>query len=119
MPLSRVPLAFVLACFASGSDAHAGPGLRAGVTSDPDSLFAGLQWRVLMNQGGPGRLALQPGGDLAIVDGPVDFLVRGTLHLGYLIPISDTLSMYPLLGPSLIWALGDLRAAAQDRRLES
>jgi hypothetical protein len=104
MQFLRTSLLSVAALTLASTVAHAGPGLRVGVTSDPDSLFGGLQWRVPLSQVGPGKLMLQPGADIGIVDGPVDLFLRGTLHLGYMIPVSNDLSVYPLVGPSLVWA---------------
>ncbi len=89
---------------AAGS-ADAGPGLRIGGSSGPDSIFAGLQWRIpLATQVGPGKLLIQPGADIGLVEGPVDLFIRGTLHLGYLIPLNRDIALYPLVGPELIWA---------------
>jgi hypothetical protein len=81
--------------------------VRVGLADDPDSLFGGLQWRVPLAQVGPGRFLVQPGVDIGIVDGPIDFFLRGTLHLGYMIPISNDFSIYPLAGPALIWTTAD------------
>lgn len=99
-------LAFALVLAPLGV-AHAGPGVRIGVTSDPDGLFGGVQWRLPLTQLGPGKLVVQPGADIGIVEGPADFFLRGTLHFGYMIPISNDFSIYPLAGPSLIWATAD------------
>lgn len=108
MTISRIcSAAIALSLFAAASPAEAGPGLRLGVTSDADSLFAGLQWRVPLAQLGPGHLVIQPGADIGIVDGPVDFFLRGTAHFGYMIPVNSDLSLYPLAGPTLIWAKYD------------
>ncbi len=103
----RTSILAVAACALASSVAHAGPGVRVGVTSDPDSLFAGLQWRVPLAQVGPGKFVVQPGADIGIVDGPVDLFIRGTAHLGYMIPVSNDFSLYPLVGPSLVWSKFD------------
>lgn len=91
----------------TSTSAHAGPGLRVGVTNDADALFAGLQWRVPLGQAGPGKLLLQPGADVGIVDGPVDLFIRGTLHFAYVLPLTSDVAIYPLAGPTLIWATYD------------
>ena len=84
--------------------AFAGPGLRLGLTNNPDSIFAGLQWKAPIAQVGPGRLGVQPGADIGLVDGPVDLFIRGTLHFTYVVPLTHDIQIYPLAGPTLFWA---------------
>lgn len=105
--MSKLHLAIVTTLLVSTATANAGPGVRVGLSSDPDSIFAGLQWRVPLTQLGPGKLVVQPGADIGLVDGPVDLFLRGTAHFGYLIPISNDFSIYPLAGPTLIYAKFD------------
>ena len=47
---------------------------------------------------------LQPGADFALVDGPIDFFIRGTAHFAYVIPLSSKLDIYPLAGPIALYA---------------
>lgn len=105
--MSKLQVALAATLLLSATAAYAGPGVRVGVSSEPDSIFAGLQWRVPLTQLGPGKLVVQPGADIGLVDGPVDLFIRGTAHFGYLIPVSSDLSLYPLAGPSLIYAKFD------------
>ena len=83
--------------------ADAGPGLRLGLTDDPDTLFAGAHWRVPFARGGQGVFVVQPGVDFGIgIDDPTNFMIRGTAHFGYMFPVAPDIVLYPLLGPSLI-----------------
>jgi len=101
-------VALVLGVFGVFSRAEAGPGLRLGFTDDPDSIFIGAQWRVPLGHAGSGYFMLQPGLDVSpLVDGPVDFYLRGTLHFGFMIPASRELWIYPLLGPVVFYVNGD------------
>ncbi len=83
--------------------ASAGPGVRLGLTDDVDTLFGGLQWRVPIAKSGKGSFIVQPGVDLGLgLDDPINFMIRGTAHFGYLFPVSEDVSLYPLLGPTLV-----------------
>lgn len=88
-------------CAAASSTAHAGPGIRLGVTDDPSSIFVGAFWQVPLTQLGPGELRIQPGVDFAIVDGPIDFFIKGSGHFAWEVPIGNDLRLYPLFGPVL------------------
>lgn len=91
-------------------DAEAGPGFRVGLTDDPDSVFLGFHYGVPLSRLGQSFLVMRPGVDLAVVDGPVDFFLRGTFHFNFVFPLSGNFSIYPLVGPTLVyynWDGGD------------
>jgi len=90
--------------------AEAGPGFRVGLTDDPDSIFLGFQYGIPLSRLGQSYLVARPGVDLAVVDGPVDFFLRGTFHFNFVFPLSGNLTIYPLVGPTLVyynWDGGD------------
>ena len=96
--LLLVPLILFL-----GARAEAGPGIRAGITDDPETLFVGAHWRVpLTNETRKSYPVLQPGVDFGLaLNDPLNFLVRGTAHFAYLFPVADVV-LYPLLGPTAV-----------------
>lgn len=96
-----------VAALAVPSLAHAGPGVRVGLIDDPDSVFFGFQYRAPLTAMGPGTLTIKPGIDLGIVDGPIDFLLRGTLHFEWIIPVNRNVALYPLIGPGLYYVSSD------------
>jgi hypothetical protein len=103
----RLLAAATVAALAVPSAAHAGPGFRVGLIDDPDSVFFGFQYRAPLTPMGPGTLTIKPGVDLAIVDGPVDFMLRGTLHFEWIIPVNRNVALYPLLGPGIYYVNAD------------
>ena len=85
-------------------EAEAQPGLRLGVTDDPDTLFFGFSYAFALTDAGPGIFVLEPGFDLGVGDDAVDLMLRGTGHFKFLIPIGrgNDIVVYPLVGPTLI-----------------
>lgn len=88
-------------CAGASSTAHAGPGARLGITDDPESIFGGVFWQFELTQLGPGQLRIQPGVDLAIVDGAIDLMIKGSAHFAWEVPVGNNLRLYPLGGPVL------------------
>ena len=87
----------------SSQRADAGPGVRVGITSDPDTLFGGFFYEIPIGAAGPGVFVLDPGGDLGLgLDDPVSFTLRGQLNAKYFIPV-DRFYLYPLLGLSILY----------------
>lgn len=83
--------------------AEAGPGVRVGLTGDPDALFGGFFYEIPIGAAGPGVFVLDPGADLGIgLDEPIDFTLRGQLNIKYFIPINQ-FYLYPLMGLSLMY----------------
>lgn len=83
--------------------ADAGPGIRVGLTDDPDALFGGFFYEIPIGAAGPGVFVLDPGVDIGIgLDDPIDFTLRGQLNVKYFIPI-DQFYLYPLLGLSVMY----------------
>ena len=87
----------------TANPAEAGPGFRAGITDDVDTLFGGAHWRVPFSRSGKGTFVIQPGVDFGLgLDDNLNFMIRGTAHFGYMFPVSPDVILYPLVGPSLI-----------------
>jgi hypothetical protein len=97
-------VALALFLFASSNLASAGPGVRVGLTDDPDTLFGGFFYEIPLGAAGPGVFVLDPGADLGFgLDDNIDFTIRGQLNAKYFIPI-DQFYLYPLLGLSVLYA---------------
>lgn len=94
----------ILSAVAPPREADAQPGIRLGVTDDPDSFFFGFSYAIALTGGRNGVFVLEPGFDLGVGDGPVDLLLRGTAHFKYLIPIGRARDfvIYPLVGPDFV-----------------
>ncbi len=83
--------------------ADAGPGVRVGLTDDPDTLFGGFFYEIPLGAAGPGVFVLDPGVDLGFgLDNNIDFTIRGQLNAKYFIPINQ-FYLYPLLGLSVMY----------------
>lgn len=96
-----VALALLLVGFSKRADA--GPGVRVGLTDDPDALFGGFFYEIPLGAAGPGVFVLDPGGDIGIgLDDYVDFTLRGSLNIEYFIPINQ-FYLYPLMGLSVMY----------------
>lgn len=96
-------VALVLLLVGFSKRADAGPGVRVGLTDDPDTLFGGFFFEVPIGAAGPGVFVLDPGVDLGFgLDNNIDFTLRGTLHIEYFIPINQ-FYLYPLLGLSVMY----------------
>lgn len=94
------PLLF-LVCLSTPTSA--GPGVRVGLTDDPDALFGGFFYEIPLGAAGPGVFVLDPGVDIGLgLDDNVDFTLRGQLNAKYFIPI-DQFYLYPLLGLSVMY----------------
>jgi hypothetical protein len=91
------------------------PGLRIGLTDDPDALFLGgmLQFD---NLAGVPNLQLEIGGDIGIPDADfIDFLLRFPVHLKYMFPVGrGDMAVYPLVGFSLYYVDFDGRFGNDD-----
>lgn len=85
-------------------EAEAQPGIRLGVTDDPDTFFFGFSYAFALSSSGPGIFVLEPGFDLGVGDDAIDLMLRGTAHFKFLIPIgrSADVVIYPLVGPDLV-----------------
>ena len=92
--------AALLATVTVSRPAAANPGLRGGVTSQPDTLFLGFQYDALISRGRSLAFVIQPAVDVGFNDNL--FLVRGTAHFAFWIPVgrSPRLYLYPLIGVS-------------------
>jgi hypothetical protein len=96
-----VALALLLVGFSKRADA--GPGIRVGLTEDPDTIFGGFFYEIPLGAAGPGVFVLDPGGDLGIgIEDRVDFTLRGSLNVEYFIPINQ-FYLYPLMGLSVMY----------------
>jgi hypothetical protein len=97
-------VALVLLLVGSSKRAAAGPGVRVGLTDDPDMVFAGFFYEIPLGAAGPGVFVLDPGVDLGIGDDW--WSLRGQLNAKYFIPI-DQFYLYPLLGLSVMYLNAD------------
>lgn len=83
--------------------AQANPGLRLGVTDDPDTLFLGFFYEAPVTRAGRSFFALEPGIDLGF-DSDVDFFtIRGTLNGKFLFRAGRRFFLYPLVGLSIYY----------------
>jgi hypothetical protein len=106
------PLLF-LVCLSS--PAAAGPGIRVGLTDDPDALFGGFFYEIPIGAAGPGVFVLDPGVDIGIgLDEPIDYTLRGQLNVKYFIPV-DQFYLYPLMGLSVMYVNFDNDRGDDDR----
>lgn len=93
-------VSLVLFLVSLSNRADAGPGIRVGITDDPDEVFAGFFYEIPLGAAGPGVFVLDPGVDLGIGDDV--WSIRGQLNAKYFIPI-DQFYLYPLLGLSVMY----------------
>ena len=100
LPISGLVLSLVLV--AGASRAEANPGLRLGLTDDPDTLFVGFFYEAPLSWAGSGFFALEPGVDLGFGDDVDFFTLRGTINGKYLIPVGSVF-LYPILGLSVYY----------------
>lgn len=102
--LALICAAAFVATTASSREAEAGPGLRLGLTDDPDAIFLGFSYAIPLTGGRTGVFVLEPGIDLGIGDDNLDFFIRGTGHFKFLIPLGRAreIVIYPLFGPEFI-----------------
>jgi hypothetical protein len=113
LAIAVAPLLF-LVCLTSNR-AEAGPGIRVGLTDDPDALFGGFFYEIPIGAAGPGVFVLDPGVDIGIgLDEPIDFTLRGQLNVKYFIPINQ-FYLYPLLGLSVMYVNFDNDRGDDDR----
>jgi hypothetical protein len=96
--LATVVVALVV--FSLSSRAEARPGIRVGLTDDPDEIFAGFFYEIPLGAAGPGVFVLDPGVDVGIGDDV--FSIRGQLNAKYFIPVGEFF-LYPLMGLSLMY----------------
>lgn len=84
-------------------NADAGPGLRFGLTDDPDTLsFGFFSENVLTRLGQRSFLSIEPGLDVG-VDPDIDLLtVRGTFNFKFLF-LTPSAEIYPLVGLSVYY----------------
>jgi hypothetical protein len=87
----------------AAASAEAGPGLRFGLTDDPDTIFVGGFYDVPLSRTGSGIFVLAPGVDLGFGDDVDFFTIRGALDMRYLVPVGRHVALYPLLGISLYY----------------
>jgi hypothetical protein len=104
--MKRVVLALSIALTSlvvTHRSAEAGPGLRFGITDDPDTLsFGFFSEHVISRLGRTSFLSLEPGIDVGI-DPDVDLLtVRGTFNFKFLF-LTGRAALYPLVGISLYY----------------
>jgi hypothetical protein len=95
---TAVALVLLLVGFSKRADA--GPGIRIGLTDDPDEVFAGFFYEIPLGAAGPGVFVLDPGADIGVGDDV--WSLRGQLNAKYFIPI-DQFFLYPLLGLSVMY----------------
>lgn len=106
--LPRFVALSLLACVATGAlaekEADAQPAFRVGLTNDPDALFLGFQYGIFLADAGSGFFLFEPGVDLGVAEGPVDFFLRGTFHFKFVVPVGrGDFAIYPLIGPALAY----------------
>ncbi|HLU64876.1 MAG TPA: hypothetical protein VKZ63_01290 [Kofleriaceae bacterium] len=98
---------------AAAPRAEANPGLRLGLTDDPDTLFVGFFYEAPLSWAGSGFFAVEPGVDLGFGEDVDFFTIRGTVNGKYLIPVGSVW-LYPILGLSIYYVNVDDCPAAAD-----
>lgn len=123
--MKRILLAAVAASMivlpAQDADADATPGLRLGLTDDPESFFAGVQFQTLLSGGRSARIYFVPGVDFGIGDeGPDYWTVRGTGHFEFHFPLGrrGDVSIFPLVGLTLYYINFDLPEDFDDDEID-
>ena len=100
-----IPLAIAVVLGVSAERAEANPGLRFGLTDDPETVFVGFFYEATVTTlGRTGWFTIEPGADLGIdIQDNVDFLmIRGTFNFKFVFPLGQRAQIYPLLGLSLV-----------------
>jgi hypothetical protein len=107
--MSRRPLASLVLALAAvtalapARRAEAGPGVRFGLTDDPDTVFLGFFDEAWMGGGRSGRFVLEPGGDIGFHDDTDYWTLRGDLRGKYMVPMGRSAAIYPLVGLSIYY----------------
>jgi hypothetical protein len=99
LPTTGLVLSLVLAATATRVEAR--PGIRLGLTDDPDTLFVGFFYEAPLSWAGSGFFALEPGVDLGFGENVDFFTLRGTLNAKYLMPLGTSVLLYPIFGISI------------------
>ena len=106
-PLIATFLALALALSAS-PNAQAqprlgdGPGLRIGISDDPDTLFLGFLYGIPIADVGSSVFLIEPGVDVGFGDDVDFFTIRGSANGKFLFPVG-AVALYPLVGLSLYY----------------
>lgn len=82
-------------------EAGAQPGLRLGLTDDPDTLFVGFFYQAPISSMRSGYIALEPGFDVGFGDDVDFFTLRGTLNATFNFVVGRGTALYPLIGVSV------------------
>jgi len=83
--------------------AEAAPGIRLGLTDDPDTLTAGFFYELPASRlGRSAFLSLEPGVDVGFGDDVDFFTLRGTFNLKFIF-VTGRAQLYPLLGLSVFY----------------
>jgi len=86
--------------------AEARPGLRLGLTDQPDSVFFGFFYEAPVARLGRSRtyLTVEPGIDALVGISGYDFFgVRGTFNAKFVFPVGRNVQLYPLFGVSVVY----------------
>ncbi len=93
----------------SASPARAEPGIRLGLTSDPDTLFVGFFYEApITNLGRNSWLTIEPGIDLGFGEDADIMTLRGTFNFKFVFLVDRRVQLYPLIGASVYyWNVDD------------
>lgn len=122
--MKRILLAAVAASMivlpSQDASADAVPGLRLGITDDPDAFYAGIQFQTLISGGRSARIYFVPAVDFGLGDDPDFWTIRGTGHFEFHFPLGRDrrASLFPLVGFEIYYINLDLPEPIDDDRLE-
>jgi hypothetical protein len=103
-PFRTLPaLALALAITGPSPRTQADPGVRVGLTDDPDSLFVGFFLEEPLSYGRSAIFAIEPGADVGFGRDVDYFTIRGTLNGKVLFPVGRSAYLYPIFGLSLYY----------------
>ena len=80
------------------------PGIRLGLTDDPDTITGGFFYEFLVTRlGRSGFLTLEPGIDIGFGDDADLITIRGTFNAHFIFLVGRDVQLYPLIGGSVYY----------------
>lgn len=98
--LVLAPLALALLLLAAPA-AHADPGVRVGITDNPDTVSVGFFYEAPLSYSRSAIFALEPGADVGFGDHDSFITIRGTLNAKVMFPVGRRALLYPIIGLSV------------------
>jgi hypothetical protein len=88
------------------AEAQGHPGIRLGLTDDPDTITGGFFYEFLVTRlGRSGYLTLEPGIDVG--GGDNLFTIRGTFNAHFIFLVGRDVQLYPIIGGSVYYWRND------------